>query len=154
MRFLTSLCVALLTLASGVTTAYASDHTAVYALIDKVVLEPNNDHPDRVQVWGVFAIAKPGSFDYLAPQRGYLYFKLADDTQAARNEWADLKSVAGKKQVVAFGSRWKMISTITVRKPDAKPESPDPYITEIGVFKVRSDTDYSPVKSLLEFGGH
>lgn len=151
MSFSTSLCITVSMLAAGVTTAFASDHTAVYALIDKVVLEPNADHPDRIQVWGVFAIAKPGSLDYLAPQRGYLYFKLADDPQAARNEWADLKSVAGKKQVVAFGSRWKMISTTTVRKPDAKPESPDPYVTEIGVFKVRSDTYYPPIKSLLDF---
>lgn len=60
-----------------VTLAYASDPTAVYARVDKVVLEPNTDSPQAIQVWGVFAMAKPDDRnDYLAPARGYLYFTL------------------------------------------------------------------------------
>jgi len=129
---------------------WASDRTAVYALIDKVVFEPNAEHPERIQVWGVFAVAKAGAMDYLPPQRGYLYFRLGDDPATDRNEWADLQSVAGKKQVVAFGNRW-MLPATSVRKPDAKPGNPVPYTTETGIFKVRTDSSYGPVKSLLEF---
>ena len=52
----------------------ASDRTAVYARIDKVVLEPTAESPQRAQVWGVFAMAKPNDMnDYLPPARGYLY---------------------------------------------------------------------------------
>jgi hypothetical protein len=35
----------------------ASGPIGVYALIDKVVFEPNDTAPDRVQIWGVFVLA-------------------------------------------------------------------------------------------------
>ncbi len=71
----------------------ASDPTAVYARIDRVVLEPAADAPQRAQVWGVFAMAKPNDRnDYLPPARGYLYLVLAANPQAAQKEWADLQS--------------------------------------------------------------
>ena len=67
--------------------AHASDFTGVYARIDRVVLEPNADSPERIQLWGVFSMAKPNDRnDYLAPARGYLYFKLDQNPRAARNE--------------------------------------------------------------------
>src|SRR5437016_6724617 len=84
----------------------ASDFTGVYSRIDRVVLEPATGAPDRVQIWGVFSIAKADNRnDYEAPVRGYLYFKLDRDAAAARNEWNDLKSVAGTGEVVAFSVR-------------------------------------------------
>jgi len=99
----------------------ASDRTAVYARIDKVVLEPTAESPQRAQVWGVFAMAKPNDMnDYLPPARGYLYFALATNPQAAQKEWADLQSVAGTNQVVGFGSRWELKAR--VRNADEKPE--------------------------------
>jgi len=149
MRFFSRFCAVLAVICLALV-VWASDRTAVYALIDKVVTEPNSEHPERIQVWGVFALAKAGTMDYLAPQRGYLYFRLGGDPATDRNEWADLQSVAGKKQVVAFGNRW-MLSALSVRKPDAKPENPVAYATEAGIFKVRTDTSYAPVKSLIEF---
>lgn len=61
---------------AGVVQAHASDPTAVYARVDKVVLEPNPDSPATIQVWGVFSLARPNDRnDYLPPARGYLYFK-------------------------------------------------------------------------------
>lgn len=142
--------------------AYASGWIAVYALIDKVVLEPNAEKPERIQIWGVFRIAAwGGGAD--APARGYLYLTVPPSWAGsgkeveARKEWNDLKSVAGKRQVVAFGE----ISfggesnpdyrRATVRKADQKPEKPDPYDFGTGVVTLRSDTEYGPVKSLLEF---
>ena len=125
-----------------------SDRTAVYARIDKVVLEPTADAPQRVQIWGVFAMAKPNDVnDYLPPARGYLYFALAANPQAAQKEWADLQSVAGTSQIVGFGSRWDLKAR--VRTSDEKPDKADPYALGIGVTKIRR-TDYAPVKALLD----
>jgi hypothetical protein len=132
--------------------AYASDLIAVYALVDKVVVEPNSDNPERVQISGVFAMANPNDRNsYQVPQRGYLYFQLPKEHQdISRKEWADLKGIAGTRQVVAFGSRFQMKPR--VRKQDEKPEGPDAYVG-VGLVKVRSNTDYAPIKSLLEYSG-
>jgi hypothetical protein len=139
-------------LAAGV--AQASDPIGIYALIDKVVMEPNDANPERIQVWGTFAIAQPNDSNYYqAPQRGYLYFRLPASATVARNEWNDLKSVAGTGKVVAFGTRWAATKP-TMRKADQKPENPDAYEIGNGVVKVRSDTEYAPIKSLLQSLGH
>jgi hypothetical protein len=139
--------------------ANASGWIAVYALIDKVVLEPNSDKPTRVQIWGVFRLAGSDT-----PRRGYLYFGLpplwagGSKEEEARKEWNDLKSTAGKRQVVAFGevpfgnlNGNSMDGLASVHGPDQKPEKPDMYTFGTGVAKLSSDTDYPPVKSLLEF---
>jgi len=126
----------------------ASDRTAVYARIDKVVFEPTAESPQRAQVWGVFAMAKPNDMDaYLPPERGYLYFALAANPQAAQKEWADLQSVAGTNQIVGFGSRWELKAR--VRNANEKPEKADSYAMGIGVTKIRR-TDYAPVRALLD----
>jgi len=126
----------------------ASDRTALYARVDKVVLEPSEGTPQRAQVWGVFAMAKPNDVNnYLPPARGYLYFTLAANPQAAQKEWADLKSVAGTNQVVSFGNRWELKAR--VRSADEKPAQPDPYVVSIGVMK-NNRTDYAPIRSLLD----
>jgi hypothetical protein len=86
----------------------ASDPTGIYAYVDRVVFEPSDAAPDRIQVWGGFALAKKTSnrLEYHDPARGYMYFKLrSGDEEVCKKEWADLKSVAGKQQIVAFGSR-------------------------------------------------
>ena len=130
---------------------HASDQIAVYALIDKVVLEPNADHPERIQISGVFAIAKLNHPNYYeAPQRGTLYFQLPKDKpDLARKEWTDLSRIAGTRQVVAFGSRHQLKPR--VRKPGEKPDGPEVYEVGAGVVKVRTDTAYGPIKSLLEY---
>ena len=140
----------LLGIAAGLSLAHASDPTSVYARIDKVVLEPNPDSPENIQVWGIFSMAKPNDRnDYLPPSRGYLYFKLAANKEAARKEWADLKSVAGSGQIVAFGSRYDPPARL--RKADERPENPDPYSTNIGLQRIRGRTDYQPVRALLDY---
>jgi hypothetical protein len=134
---------------AAVAATSASDRIAIYARIDKVVLEPAADASQRVQLWGVFAVAKPNDAnDYQPPARGYLYFALAANAPAAQKEWADLQSVAGTIQIVAFGSRWELKGR--VRNADEKPASPDPYSVSIGVTKVRGRTDYAPIRALLD----
>ena len=141
--------ITLLAVWAAVAATSASDRTAIYARIDKVVLEPAADAPQRVQLWGVFAMAKPNDAnDYQPPARGYLYFALAANASAAQKEWADLQSVAGTTQIVAFGSRWELKGR--VRNADEKPASPDPYPVSIGVTKVRGRTDYAPIRALLD----
>jgi hypothetical protein len=135
-------------------TVQASDWVAVYALVDKVVTEPNADKPEQIQIWGVFSVADPKKGNsYQAPQRGYLYFKLPSTKEdVARNEWADFKSVAGKREVVGFGNRH--LVKLRVHKADEKPKDPDIYQVELGLVKVQPDTDYAPVKALFDYPNH
>jgi len=125
----------------------ASDPMGVYARVDRVVLEPNGDAPQTIQVWGVFATARPNDpNEYLPPARGYLYFKLPDNARAARAEWADLSQVAGTGQIVSFASRYELRAR--VRPADERPASPDAYSLNLGLTKVRGRTDYAPVRAL------
>jgi hypothetical protein len=118
--------------------AQASDPNGIYARIDKVVLEPNDAKPERIQIWGTFVFAKVRSVDdYEKPVKGYLYYALVPDkTDQCRNEWADLKKVAGQDQCVAFGSRYAKLGTI--RQADQKPKDPDPYVLGRGLVKVNA----------------
>lgn len=47
----------LLLLTISATDLAASDPAGVYAFVDKVVFEPDQKSPERVQVWGGFALA-------------------------------------------------------------------------------------------------
>src|SRR5262249_45984212 len=133
------------------TTGHASDPVALYARIDRVAMEPNTGAPQTIQVWGVFAMAKPDDRnDYLAPARGYLYFTLPAHKRAARAEWADLAQVAGTNQIVSFGSRY---DAARLRPPDERPASPDRYSLNVGLTKVRGRTDYPPIRALIAFEG-
>ncbi len=113
----------------------ASGPLGIYGIVEKVVFEPNDKTPERVQVWGAFAYVDGGigqSLATSAAKRGYLYFRLMPDggqtTQLIRNEWADLKSVAGTGQAVGFG-KWGYIGGFGDLQPDAASGRP-PYILE------------------------
>jgi len=128
----------------------ASDRVAVYAKVDRVVLEPNVEAPETVQIWGVFAVAQPNNpNDYQPAGRGYLYYKLPANRDAARREWLDLKTVAGTPQLVAFGSRWE--GAPRIRRVDEKPSGPDVYSVNTGLVKVQGRADYAPIKAVIEF---
>lgn len=137
--------------------AHASGPIGIYALITRVVLEPNAQNPERIQIWGVFSLVPAnGQKDaYQAPKSGYLYYKVNYDPQRTLAEWNDLKSVAGKRRVVGFEDASTMPM---VRKADQRPENPEPYnfgrdlaTGTGGVVMLRSGTDFPPVKALLEF---
>ena len=122
----------------GAAPARASDPVGIYALIDKVVIEEGN--PQRVQVWGAFAIADGNRGDgYRTAQRGYLYYTLKPGQEdVCKKEWMDLKSVAGTGQGVGFGGRYD--SNGRVRNPDEKAAAPDTYPLgfSMGVVKMGS----------------
>jgi hypothetical protein len=128
----------------------ASDPIAVYARVDRVVRQPAGQAPETVQVWGVFSIAVQGNpNDYRPPARGYLYFRVPSNADVARKEWADLNAVAGTGEVVSFGSRWTMQPR--VRPADEAPSSPDIYTTNTGLTRVHGNTQYAPIRALLDF---
>jgi hypothetical protein len=132
--------------------AIASGPIGVYALVDNVKIEPNADKPQRIRISGVFIVAgetPDNSTVYSAPQRGHLYFGLPQgNEELARREWADLKSVAGTRQVVGFGSGWG--AKVHVRNDEAR--SPDDYPLGNGVVKINSDQPRA--KALLDYKDH
>lgn len=119
----------------------ASDAIGVYTVIEKVVLEPSETAPERIQIWGAFALADGKSPSSYAPaQRGYLYYTCPQGQDSiCRKEWADLKSVAGKGIGIGFGHRHS--PTGRVRKADEKASSPDPYPIQMGVVRVEKASD-------------
>jgi hypothetical protein len=141
---------ALAVAAASVEVTFASDRVAVYAKVDRVVLDPSAGQPETIQVWGVFSLAQASNpNDYKPAAAGYLYFAPSQDRAAARREWSDLKSVAGTGQLVAFGSRYESIPRL--RQPGDKPSNPDIYTINIGVTKVQGRTDYAPIRALVDY---
>jgi hypothetical protein len=113
----------------------ASGRTSVYAVIEKLVFEPNGTtaaNAERVQVWGAFAFlmhelnlalgrppAPPESTS--DPLRGYMYFSLPTGTSgqinSVRTELADLNAIAGTGQGVSFGN-WIYMGQATASGPN------------------------------------
>jgi len=151
-NFLQTLCATAL-LASVAWTAHASDPNGIYAFVDRVVIEPSDTSPERIQVWGGFALAKGrNGYDYNDAERGYLYFKMRPgEEEICKKEWADLKAVAGTGQIVSFGTRYEKTPP-TLRKADAKVENPDVYPKSWGMTKVKQ-RDSSPVNQLNKLQG-
>jgi hypothetical protein len=96
------------------TRAFASDPIGIYALVDRVVIEPSDSQPERIQIWGAFSVAmKQFGDQYSPPVRGYLYYQLPPEkATAAKAEWADMQKIAGTGQIIAFGSRYQQFGKI------------------------------------------
>jgi hypothetical protein len=130
------------------TPAY-SDRIGVYARIDRVVFEPNESAPERIQIWGGFALAsKNDRAGYDPAQYGYLYYSLATGKEElCRKEWADFKSIAGSDQIIGFGGRH--LEPSRLRNVDDKPASPDVYPIGSGLVKMSDrHSDYAPIRDL------
>ncbi len=131
------LAVAALALALGpvpASTVWASGPLSVYGIVERVVFEPTERRPERIQVWGAFAYAHVKFFRRVdgdpsptvsRAQRGYLYFRLpvaGEAIETVRNEWVDLKAVAGTGQAIGFGG-WVHTGRFDALRPDAKDTS-------------------------------
>jgi hypothetical protein len=126
-------------------TLRASDFVGVYSVVEKVVLEPSDAAPQRIQIWGAFALSdrKSGS-SYGPAQRGYLYYSCPSGQEAVcRREWEDIKGVAGKNIGVGFGERYS--ETGRIRKADEKPAMPDVYPIARGVVRLSAGHESLPV---------
>ena len=148
--FVVAALVVLLTLAFLALESEAySDRIGIYARVDKVVLEPNATAPERIQIWGAFALArKEDRNSYDSAQRGYLYFACKPgQEEICRKEWADLKAIAGTDQVVGFGSRDQ--PRPRVRKAEERVADPNEYPVNFGLVKMGDQhSDYAPVREL------
>jgi hypothetical protein len=143
----------------------ASGPIGVYALINKVVFEPNETAPDRVQIWGAFVIADRQQGTPVFPgKRGYLYFQLPGEgvwrdgvprSEVTRHEWNDLKAVAGTGQMVGFGSSWvgtgsgAAADPYRVRPALESPAAPNPYVLNAGVVKLSASGSYEEILKQL-----
>jgi hypothetical protein len=133
---------ALLALVVAAGTISASGPVAVYAIVDKVIFEPNETAPQRIQIWGAFSVAaQPNSTNYSSAQKGYLYYQLGPSSvqAATRATWTDLKKVAGTGKAVGFGGGFSAGGPgARVRKSKEKPDSPDVFPTGNPVVRLAS----------------
>jgi len=133
----------------------ASGPVGIYGIVERVVFEPNDRSPERIQIWGAFAYADgvAGGTTISPAKRGYLYFTVRFEgtnevvPAAVLAEWNDLKAVSGSGQAIAFG-RWLYSGPFTNLDPNA-PSSDPPHIfqTSPGVIpnmadmRVRTETE-------------
>lgn len=129
----------------GRTTA-ASDPVAVYAVIERVELEPNAAQPQSVKLYGWFSMASENRL-YQEPQHGWLYYSLTPDkTDLCRSEWKDLEELAGSGKCVAFGARHGELGKVVKKKE--RLDTPHEYPLASGLFAIRTDTNYPPVRKV------
>ena len=135
----------------------ASELVGIYAIVDKVIFEPNEQSPNSIQIWGSISTSR----DPAAAKRGYLYFRAPFPTElrdAALKEWKDLKAIAGSGQAIAFGQHYFYFDQTSaadaylkalprVRPASEKPDRPDGYPLNIGVSKLTSTAIVTQLKS-------
>lgn len=127
----------------------ASPPMGLFAIIEKVVIEPGDGGTERVQIWGLFARALDGGTQHTTPVYGYVYLHAERGQEnVARIEWADLKKLAGTGQCVAFASYYKQgFNLVRVRQPGTPPEKSEPYPVSMGLIRLRATA--FPAKELL-----
>jgi len=147
----------------------AEGPVGVYAMVQKVVMEPNAQTPARIQIWGVFVwvdggLKTPGPIN--VPQRGYMYFKLpasAAQAAAAKSQWNEIKMLAGTSQVIAFGN-WEYVGPfedlhipvtgnteeVRVRKQNEAPAKPITYVPNMGLVRIANDKPHADLINLLK----
>jgi hypothetical protein len=153
--------IAVAAVAGFAATARAGGPPPVYVVVDKVVLEPSADAPERIRIEGSFVrLENDRDYKYGKPVEGYVYLSIDPRKEKeCRAEWAKWQKAAGTGKVVAVGSCHEAGSLLTVkiRKPDEKADKPDAVYTPeyLGRFGgVYADGDLareSPVRDLLAF---
>jgi hypothetical protein len=160
--------------AIAATGAYASGPIGVYAIVEKVVFEPNEQAPERIQVWGAFAYADGGvaqGAGSSAVKKGYLYFSNPTRSEVILREWRDFKAVAGTGQAIGFGT-WIYIGGFP-KEPDQAPpngiyhprggspidlrvhgetetpKSPAEYVANAGMVRLPNEGSHAAVVKLL-----
>jgi hypothetical protein len=131
---------------------FASGPLGIYGIVDKVVFEPNEQSPERIQVWGAFSFfedAREG-LKVSPAKRGYLYFSLpttSANSSMTKKEWSDLKAIAGTGQTVGFGG---FQTERRVRPPSESPQMPVPYTLNTGFVKLDAHGSHAELVTQLK----
>ncbi len=147
----------------GVMNLTASGPIGIYGIIERVIFEPNEQAPQRIQLWGAFEYVDGGirgTGATTAPQRGYLYFSLPTGAAqaAAKAEWVDLKAVAGTGQAVGFGN-WGYVgpfnnagmqTSARIRPQSEPPAGPEGYFTNAGIVKLSEQGSHAQIVKQLQ----
>ncbi|HLJ96626.1 MAG TPA: hypothetical protein VKU02_25865 [Gemmataceae bacterium] len=130
--------------------ARAGGPPPVYVALDKVVFEPNEETPTRIQIWGSFSLQEGNS--YGPPQRGYLYYAAPRGAEEeCRKEWAVLKKMAKKERLISFGICGEPDVHVHLRQPKAVLAAPDSYPYGKGGFAPgeNAERQFPALKKLL-----
>jgi len=149
----------------------ASGPIGIYAIIERVTFEPDEAKPERIHIWGAFALVDqtpPISLTTSKAARGHLYFSLPlqptpqETLQVIRREWADLKALAGTGQAVGFGT-WRYVGRVDTSEDSTSTTSPlrvllpsEPagrpmlYQTESGLIRLNAQGSYAAIVSQLQ----
>ncbi len=154
--------------------AATSGNLGVFAIVDRVQFEPNEQAPERIRVHGAFAFVNYQDFRFGGLGRGgtvaqplgvtnaaqgFLYFKLPAasapqvNITAIKREWADLKSVAGTGQAVGFGEWFYLGQFGTFRSDGRGSTAPSTVINspnEFGDMRVYGANETAPVPALYQ----
>jgi hypothetical protein len=117
--------------------ALASDPSGVYALVDKVLTDSDEQTP-TVRILGIFSLSERREDHalYTPPIEGYMYFTCpAGQDEVCLAEWTDMSQTAGSGKCVAFGGRYLTDPQPNgrVRPMDEPPAQPDVYPIAGGV---------------------
>ena len=141
----------LLAVAAPVPATLPSDPVGVFAIVDKVVMKPDAEQPNEVELHGAFAVAEGsrGSY-YRAARRGVLRFSAGKKPDEAVTQWRELQKHAGKGVCVAFSSRWEQFvpqNPLRVEAAGGQPGPLAPYGPAMGVSVVQN-VHYGPVREI------
>ena len=141
MTIVRSIGVIVVALAVTVTNLWASGPVGIYGVVERLVFEPNEASPERVQLWGAFMFVQGGGsqagLTTSSAARGYLYFRLPQPSnrpvtpamiEQVKREWADLAAVAGTGDAVGFGL-WGFIGPFPT-SADYDPTATRPFLLE------------------------
>jgi hypothetical protein len=152
----------------------ASGPAGIYGIVEKVVFEPNEQAPERIQIWGAFAYVgglTQTELGFADVKKGYLYFVDPVRSEIIRKEWRDLKAIAGTGQAIGFGN-WTYtgalptqpgdraphgfylpggyVIDLRVRPASEPPASPASYAVNAGIIKLSSEGSHSEIVKLLK----
>jgi hypothetical protein len=109
--------------------AWAGGRPAVYVVVDKVILEPSADAPERVRIQGYFVrVEDSDRFKYSKPVEGYIYLGIETGKEKeCKAEWAKWQKTAGTGKAVNVGASGVAGTFLTVKihKLDEKIDRPD-----------------------------
>jgi hypothetical protein len=113
--------------------AWAGGPPPVYVVVDKVVLEPSADAPERIRIEGSFVrLENVQRYEYGKPVHGFIYLSIEPGKEKdCRAEWAKWQKAAGTGKAVNVGSCHEAGTFLTVKihKLDEKVAKPDAVYT-------------------------